>query len=237
MKYVVPVRRSSTRRPVLRRKRRYVPRRRVFKRRAPRTYTKISRLPVSDRYFTKLRYSEGIDWTITFANTLYNYVFQSSIYDPDVTATGHQPLWRDTLATMWNRYRVLGIGYKIMWRCTNTGQITIGYVQHSSTSTADTNYNTLIERNTTKKVYMDAANSGRGNNYVSGYLSVAKAYGMTRTQFNADDDFDAAIGANPTKLAYLILYASSRSAGAAAQCQVELTYYVEFFDRVNIAGS
>ncbi|UOK21031.1 capsid protein [Chifec virus UA13_150] len=229
----------SRRRPYVRRKSKYpVARRpvRKYRPRAPRTYTKISRMPVSDRLFTKLRYSEGIDWNITLANILYSYTFQTSIYDPDLTATGHQPLWRDQMATMFNRYRVLGIGYKIFWRCTNTAVLTTAYVQHNSTTTTETNYNTLIERNNSKRTYLDS-NTGARANYTTGYMSIAKTYGLSKAQFTADDGFDSLIGGNPSKMAYLILYTSSRSSGAVANCQVELTYYVEFFDRVNVAGS
>lgn len=237
MKYVVPTRRVATSRPraVYRRRRRGM-KRRVFKRRAPRAYTKIMRTPVPDRMFTKMRYSEGLDFTITLANTLYPYTFQSSTFDPDLSATGHQPLWRDTYAAMYNRYRVLGIGYRIHWRNTNTGQITIGFVQHNSVNVPDTNYNTLIERNNSKKVFLDGSGGSR-TNILSGYMSVAKTHGLSRSQFFSDDAFDATAGANPTKMAYLTLYAMSRSAAATAQAHVELVYYVEWFDRYLTTGS
>lgn len=233
MKYVVPTRRYARRRPVtIRRKR--IPRRYVRKRTAVRPYVKMTRQPVADKLITKLRYSEGVTFTVSLANTIYPYTFQSSIYDPDLTATGHQPLWRDTYATMYNRYRVNGIAYRIAVRNSNAVALTMFMVQHSSVTTTDTSINTALERNISKKIYPDAS-QGR-TNFIKGYLSVGKVFGMTRTQFQADDSFDALLGANPSKMAYLHLMAAGRDA-AIIQCQVELVYYVEFFDRINVAGS
>lgn len=209
----------------------------VNKRRtAPRPYTKVMKQPVSDKIFTKLRYSEGVTMTMATGGLLYNYTFQSSIFDPDLTSTGHQPLWRDTYATMYNRYRVNGIAYRFFVRNTDVQQISMFFVQHSSVTTLDTSINTLIERGTARRYYLDAM-QGR-TNLIKGYLSVAKTYGMSREQFAADDGFDALIGANPTKMAYLHMMGAHRHTGQnTLNVQVELTYYVEFFDRINISGS
>lgn len=232
MKYVVPVRRRPRR---LVRKRRPIVRRRVNRRRTNRPYTKVLRQPAPDKLFTKLKYSEAIQYNLSTSGVLYDYVFQSSIYDPDFTATGHQPLWRDQYAAMYNNYRVNGIAYKIFWKNTNINQMVIGLIQHSTVTTSDTDVNTLIERGTTRKFMLDSLN-GR-TNMTKGYLSVAKSYGMSRDQFNSDDGFDAAIGANPTKMAYLHLYTLMRHTSAIVQAQIELTYYVEFFNRINVVGS
>lgn len=203
---------------------------------APRPYTKVMKQPVSDKIFTKLRYSEGVTMTMSTGGLLYNYTFQSSIFDPDLTSTGHQPLWRDTYATMYNRYRVNGIAYRFFVRNTDVQQISMFFVQHSSVTTLDTSINTLIERGTARRYYLDAM-QGR-TNLIKGYLSVAKTYGMSRDQFASDDGFDALIGANPTKMAYLHMMGAHRHTGQnVLNIQVELTYYVEFFDRINISGS
>lgn len=204
-------------------------------RRTTKAYTKVSRMPVPDRYVTTMRYSEGITFSCSSANVLYSYSLQSSIYDPDLTAAGHQPLWRDQYAAMFNRYRVFGIKYQVYCKNTNVAQLTVLAAQHSSSSTTDTSFNLLLERGTARYKFLDSNNSQ--SNYFGGYLSVPKVYGMSRTQFQADDGFDAAIGADPSKLAYLHLYALTRNTSADVNCQIILTYYVELFDRIQVSGS
>lgn len=228
------------RKPMRRRTRRKkVPRRRVYRKSyqmvTRRPYTKISRMPVSERYFTRLRYSEGISFTIPAALSLTAYIFQSSVYDPDFTSTGHQPLWRDTLATMYNRYRVFGIKYRVEFRNTNVQQMTYVYIKHSDNSTTETNPNTLRERGEGQAKNLDSL-YGRAN-VLSGYLSVAKCHGLSKREFYDDDGFIAAIGANPAKMAYLQLYATTFNTSCIVNAVCDLEYYVEFMDRVDIAGS
>lgn len=199
-----------------------------------RTYNRVTRAPVTNRLYTKLRYSEGLTFTCSVADTLYPWTFQSSAFDPDLSGVGHQPLWRDQYATMYNRYRVSGIAYRIYVKNTNSVNLSMFFVQHSSTTVTDTSLNTLIERKNSRKLYLDS-NANKAN-YLKGYMSVGRTYGMNHSQFLADDSFDALIGANPTKLAYLHLYCLGR-ASFIANCQVELTFYVEFFDRINVSGS
>lgn len=218
--------------------RRILRRKRVYRRRrtiAKKPYTKISRMPIAERLFTKLRYSEIITFTMSSPNVLSSYLFQTSIYDPDVTAVGHQPLWRDTLATMYNRYRVFGIKYTIALKNTNVSQLTWAYVKNSDNSTTETNPNTLRERNEGKPLMLDSLN-GR-TNIVSGYLSASKAHGLSKREFYDDDGFISAIGTNPSKMAYLHLYTLTMHSSAIVHAQVDLQYYVEFLDRVDIVGS
>lgn len=219
------VRRYKKRRPLLRKK----------KTAYTKPYTKISRMPVAERYFTKLNYSELITYTLSLPNTMSNYVFQTSIYDPDFTSTGHQPMWRDTLATMYNRYRVFGIKYTIAIKNTNVSQMTWAYIKHSDNSTSETNPNALRERREGISVMLDSLN-GR-TNMVRGYLSITKAYGLSKKEFYDDDGFIAAIGANPAKMAYLHIYTLTMNTTAIIHAQVDLQYYVEFMDRIDVGQS
>lgn len=54
-----------------------------------------------------LRYVEGaIALDSTLGATISYYFRANSIYDPNQSGTGHQPLWRDTYAGMYNHYAV-----------------------------------------------------------------------------------------------------------------------------------
>lgn len=219
---------------------RYKPTRKyVSKKRVPsklnKPYTKINRMLVPERVFTTLRYSEVLTLTCPVVGALTPYIFQTSIFDPDFSGGGHQPLWRDQLATLYNRYRVFGMKYKVVWKNTQINQLSVAYVKHSDNSTTETNFNTLSERREGRAVALDSAN-GRCN-YSSGYLSIPKAYGISKKEFYDDDGFISVIGASPTKMAYLHLYLMSLLANAVFNVFVTIDYYVEFTDRVDIAGS
>jgi len=227
-----PRRTNPVRRKTTRYRRPYVRKNPTGTSRKP--YSKVMRLPVADKVYTRLRYSDGISFTCTLADTIYPYTYQTSIYDPDLSGVGHQPMWRDMYAAQFNRYRVNGIAYKIYVKNTNAVNMAIFLVQHSSVTTTDTNINTALERNATKRVYLDSPSNK--SNIIKGYLNVAKVFGLSRQAFTADDQYDALVTANPAKMGYLHLMALGR-APAILNVQVELTYYVEFFDRYMISGS
>lgn len=233
MKYVVPkwtMKPRLMKRPFRSRRKRYVVRKR---RNGP--YTKISKMPVPQRYFTTLRYSENVSFAVSASNTLYNYVFRSGIYDPDVTGTGHQPLYRDQLAALYNKYRVYGIKYYIAIKSGTAIELTTFYVKHNSDSTTDTSLYTLRERAEGKALVLNAANGAV--NKTRGYMSVPKTFGISKKEFIADDDFVSSIGADPAKTAYLQLYSHTVGGATTIYAAVDLVYYVEFFDRIDVASS
>lgn len=223
-----PIIRSYKKRRVYRRKRRY-----VKKRNAP--YTKISKMPVPERYFTKLRYSELLTFSLPSASTLVSYLYRSSIFDPDYSGAGHQPLWRDQLALLYNKYRVYGIKYYITFKNSNVQQLTWAYVKHSDNSTAEVTPTTLRERAEGRGVMLDA-NSGRAN-LIKGYLSVPKCFGLSKKEFCEDDTFISQMTTNPASTAFLHIYALTMNTSCIIHCQIDLVYYVEFFDRIDVTGS
>lgn len=76
---------------------------------------KISGIPWKSYY--KLNYSENIPITTGVMN-FYNWRL-NSVYDPNFTGTGGQPLWHDQLAAIYTSYKVNGCKFKIM--ATNLG--------------------------------------------------------------------------------------------------------------------
>lgn len=62
-----------------------------------------------ERLVTKLRYSamEGLLMTSTSGSVAKYFFSTNSIFDPDRTGTGHQPLYRDSYAAVYDHYAVL----------------------------------------------------------------------------------------------------------------------------------
>lgn len=231
---VVPNRRYLKRRVKVR-PRRYKKRRMMIKPRSMKPYTRFSKMPIAERYFCKMNYSDNITISCTSPGVLFGYQFQTSLWDPDWSGVGHQPLYRDQLAVLYNRYRVFGIKYEICWRNTNVSQLTWGYVKHTDTTTVDTNPNTLAERKEGRMVYLDSLYSR--SNVMRGYLATNKPFGLSKREFYDDEDFIANVLSDPAKKAYLQLYAMTLNTTAIVQVQVNLTLYTEWIDRAEISGS
>lgn len=161
------------------------------------------------------------------------------MYDPDYTGVGHQPLWYDQVAPMWSKYRVYGIKYVLEAMNTNTSQMATMVVQHSSdipeTPGTGNAFSALRERNNSR-TYTLTSNAGRPVK-VKGYMSTYRPFGMTKTDFIGDEDFEAAIANTPAKTAYLHTYFVTFNTTAIINLQARLVYYVELFQRKNVSGS
>ena len=96
--------RRAIRRPAYRRK---TTRGRMFKRRS----NKVSRFraPLGNFPNTKtvaLRYVENVTLDGSASGTVVNVFRVNSIYDPNYTGAGHQPMFRDNYAAIYEQYRV-----------------------------------------------------------------------------------------------------------------------------------
>lgn len=200
-----------------------------------RPYTKMMRQPVADKVMTRMNYSEVLSMSMTASGVMQTYQFRNSIFDPDVTSAGHQPLWHDQMALLYKRYRVHGIKYRFTVVNSNIQQMACFVVKHSSSGITDTNYNTLRERRGIQRTVLNP-NTGPPR-VIKGFMHAGKPHGLTKRDFLADEDFEANFGSNPVKSTYLELYGVMYHTNAIFYIQADLQYYVELLDRIDASGS
>lgn len=196
---------------------------------------------VPERLFTKLRYVDCMNWTVTGSvlsgGSSFAY-FQSSIYAPR-NSGGHQPLYRDQWANMFSKYRVYGIKYHIT--CVNraTNESFWFGVRHQEDTTTETSIQTILERNDAKVKMGSSVNNSNNLRVIKGYMDVAKTLGKSKSSIRAEDNFSADIGSNPNNMAYLFPYILSNLASGSATFEFtfRLTYYVELFNQVAVSAS
>lgn len=209
--------------------------RRTKRRRQGSVYTKIMKQPVPDRMFTKMNYSEVLIMNLEFL-TLKYHMYRNSLFDPDYTSIGHQPLWRDQYALMYNKYRVLGIKYKFALLNTSSNAMVSGAVKYSSDANVELSLNTLRERKNVNRVVVGP--QGSKATFMKGYMPVGRPHGLTKKNVIEDEDFIALMGYDPAKLSFLHIYLSSTDlSGAVVNIQADLTYYVELLERTSVSGS
>uniref|UniRef100_UPI004047FF53 hypothetical protein n=1 Tax=Aliarcobacter sp. TaxID=2321116 RepID=UPI004047FF53 len=190
--------------------------------------------PLPDRYFTKLRYSELAGATYSqAAGSPATYQFRiNSIYDPNYTGTGHQPLGHDELGALYNRYRVYGMRYKITFINRSTSYQAECALQLRPNVSAHTSMDTVFEAPYSKKCIV-GIEGGSSIKVLKGYASVAKIRGVSKKTVSADDTYQAQVGANPSVEPILTIYVRNNDATVDLfmAFRVELEYFVCFFDR------
>lgn len=197
-------------------------------------YSKVMKMPVPDRMLTKLRYVEFFDLSPQAAGPpgMVAYSFRNSIFDPNWTGLGHQPLWHDTLLLMYGTYRVLGMKYNLTVMNTNTNQLGNIVTEHANggPQSAAVGITTIMERRACRTYQLRPSQSAPLR--IKGYLYPGKPYGLGKKDFLADIGFEAAMGQNPAKNSHLNIYAVTQNTSAIFNCHMTLDYYVEFTNRI-----
>lgn len=209
---------------------RVIRRRRFAKRRVQKT-TNVNRSlqPVPSRYICKMKYSTNVATDING-----QYIFNlNSLYDPDRTGTGHQPYGFDNLALLYNRYRVISCGWRISSPTASYRQI--GCIPSNDLGiTWDIND---MKENPRAKYIIQSTGGGTMTLHGKSYLPALM--GRTKTQYMADDNYQAIVNTSPVENALLYITTATNAGDAEpfAQVQVLLEFTVEWFDIKHVVRS
>lgn len=217
---------------IYKRKKRYI-KRKAIRNAKPTIRTMTTGFP--DRIRAVLRYSDYFNVATDSSGSIVQVFRGNSIFDPDETGTGHQPMFRDNYAAIYGRYLVRAS--KISVTATNVS----GLVTHTMMivpantifSTSDVNIDSTLEQNyaiRTKILPIAQRNSVK----LTQYMSTAKIFGARKGQVGSDDLFSAAVATNPQNQWYWNVCFQNQSdlVDQVVQFQVLLHYYVEFYDRL-----
>lgn len=228
---MAPRRTYRKKRPMMRRRAGYGKRKGGYRRS---TRVMISRgiSPVAPRFITQLKYAdEWIGPSTSGIPQIYTFNL-NSLYDPNRTATGHQPFGFDQLAALYDKYRV----FAASWRIDVTGNGT-GDIPRVVVIPFDGNYN-----NTSRTLAMEFPRAvtkvgAPGNNKVSiaGRVSLPRLRGQTSVAFKGDDQNTAQTGANPGHEVTLNVITSSVDSATTLNFQGRITmiFHCEFYDPAN----
>lgn len=188
------------------------------------------------RLLTKLRYADTFNVT-SLSGSLAKWVLSmNGIYDPDITGTGHQPLYYDTYASIYNHYSVvsskLTVSFANMYASTAAE---VGVILNDD-STATSSYSTIREQNTGKSVLLAPLSGGLSVKTLTLNFDCKRDLGIdpytseaykTPVGQNASEDSDGIIWAAP---------ADTTSSGTV-QAIVMIEYLVLFSELTTPTGS
>lgn len=185
------------------------------------------RLTLTMNYVDEPLFSSGVVGTVT-------HIYRgNSIFDPDFTGAGHQPLGHDQWATLYNRYRVTKSKITVMW--TNTSQQEQHYLLLPQNANTTPGFTDAAE-SVGSKLGVISAFDGRGNLTLT---STATTLGIKGDRnLTNDKDLEALFGANPNTQWFWVLQVKSPGATAVdSRAFVKIEYTVEIFDRKSLTQS
>lgn len=176
---------------------------------------------------TTMRYCDLITISNSAA-TVDKYIYRAnSIFDPNYTGGGHQPLWRDNYASIYNQYVVLGSKVTVKFQAETTDESWVVGILGDDDTSSPTNILTLMELN-------NSIWDVHGTSH-AGHTTLFLTYEPERDLgTNAKDDGYFAttnIGGDAPVQWYFIIYAylmNASDTGKILNYTVEIEYTVKF---------
>jgi len=192
--------------------------------------------PIAQRYICKMKYCE------TYAPGNANgqspwRLNLNSIFDPNRTGTGHQPYGHDTLATLYNRYRVISCSYVLSAYSANGATIQLAALPANEEFTAVS----ISDYRENPRGKFLVQTPGAALKVLKGKVYLPSLTGRTKAQYMADDRYQAQFGSSPSEL--MILNCNSQQfnesdlTSTQVTYQITLVYTVEVFDPKNLGQS
>lgn len=228
---------------------------RVYRKRKKRTYRPrraiLSGFP--KKKIVKLRYTDSSITLDAASQSTAQHVFRAnSVFDPDYTAAGHQPMAFDQWALLYQRYTVLGSKITVRYTPTSASNLTPAYMGCTlgtvtnplANFTTGVNYvNNILESKQTGNYQVVGTlypvQSSKGPRYASitKTFSAKKFFGKVNVQDG--NSTSAAITANPSDTAYYSVWMASIDSNnpAAITVNVSIDYIVMFHEPIAIDGS
>lgn len=217
----------------------------VAKPNVPRSLPKFGSFPRGNGFTTgppqmlkmshKYVYDSVLTWTAAGAgfNTVYDSFSCNGLYDPEVAAGGHQPLYFDQMAQLYNHYVVTGCKIEVEFGGQDTDPMVVGIALDDDGSLTYPNLGALCEQPGTVSRCIANADVVK----LTRYWSLAKTFGAGSSTAS---QFRGSATANPTETQAFAVFARAVDVAAtASSCtiHVTLTYFTEWKELKDIAGS
>lgn len=190
----------------------------------------VSQVP--DTMFCYLKYSQDFTF-VNVAGVGQQQFVLNSLFDPNNTGGGHQPLGFDQWSAFYNRYEVLSSSITIRATAPDVNQVTMA-VYPSINSTQSVLISTAREQPYAK--YITFSNTVDANRRIlKNWMSVAKLEGRKPYSIN----YTAAVTNNPVNSRFWNILIDSVTATDVSDiiCNVVLIYKCRFFQRNQLAQS
>ena len=223
----------------IKRRRRRTYKKRPYKRNYRRKRDRINYLKLRsvtgfpDQMVCKLKYNTVISMVNVSGHGSYRLNL-NSLYDPDDTGAGHQPMGFDQYAAIYQDYEVrassiyvkpLPIDANVCRYC----------VYPSNQSTAVTHVEKAIEQPYSRKGYITTNQTATNSRGIKNYMTVKKLEGRNIDSLN----YIANTGSNPALLKHWFIIVDSVNLESIADISFEVTliYYARFLRKRTLAQS
>lgn len=206
-------------------------RRRTYRRKSNTTLSVQRNFAFSNQQIVYMRYVDNITLNPGLGTTAVHGFRANSIYDPDYSTVGHQPMGRDEWATFYDHYTVLGCTIRATFLSpgdvVNTDSFIAGILLDDDSGTLPNPIN-ILEQGKARTRLVTNSKGSRGSTTIQHYYNPRKFFGVKDMKDNRDM-LGAEMSANPSENCHFKVFISpfDFSADVApVEVLVNITYKV-----------
>jgi len=178
--------------------------------------------------YVQFLYAEKFTVNPPAAGLLGVYQFSlNSLFDPNITGTGHQPVNYDQYALMFDRYQVYRAQVKASVYNTNSQQVAGITATRDPTSAAA--FEIYVENGITDWAPLDTAGSGQAVKTFTLDIDLSKLWGMDHATYMGHDRCQALFTNNPAEMGHLHCWVGDAQQGdpGVTAWVIEIRYYAK----------
>lgn len=200
-------------------------------------WTSRSIYPFPARQMVRLKYCDVFQFTTngTFSNYNTEYDFRlSSLFDPDLTGTGHQPYPHDVIALIYKRYQVRDVRVKLEWFDPSVDGVVVGYNLMYQSNTLGMGLGELAEKPFTKMLSIN--NSGSQNATQTFTVGIHTLLGLKKKQYVDNEvTYGSDFGGSPTLGAFMRLcYLHPSALSATVRVKITIDFNTMVYQNIMI---
>jgi len=183
------------------------------------------------RLLTTMKYCDNFATGNITSGSIFTQQFNlNSIWDPDRTGSGHNPMGYLQIAPFYNRYRVM----KCKWRATFQPTSDRYYAVVAPLNNLWTTTTAIAIMEQPRAIIKAVGYQGGNAVVIKGQISIPNLIGVTYKEYH-DDRFQATLDANPAEATSLVCNIINSSGNTiVTSMNIVLKYYVELFDVVQL---
>jgi hypothetical protein len=188
------------------------------------------------KMMSRLRYIDTYTITSSVGSTGKQVIYINSTFDPDNTGTGHQPMYRDTYAALYDHYAVVSAKARVKFFNTEAaGLLACGVVIDDDNATVGLAVQTIRELSLGDSVVLPPLAGSLSTHTFTVEWDCKKILGIDPY---SSEEYKTAVGSNPTEISALLLHVTNLAGGTASYgVDVELEQTVLWTELATAAGS
>lgn len=172
-----------------------------------------------NRLLTKVRYADTYQITSTAGSIAKQVMRMNSTFDPDYTSAGHQPLYRDTFAAIYDEYAVVSADIVVTFVSNaSTSAMVVGVLVDDDGSVG-TNLNTLREQSNGETHLIPNA-TGSLSTHTFKYHWDCKR--ILQIDPFSSESYKTNVGSNPNFESLLVIYAAPADGASTTTTTVQV---------------